>query len=1466
MLSDTMNKLYPLLVLCLWYNLACAQTDTLFWFAAPEVSIHNANFDRPIIMRVITYGQPAQVTISQPAGGGMPPQVVNIPANTLQSVDLTAWINNIENQPANTTLNYGLKVSSTANVTIYYEVASTQCQCNPEIFVLKGQNALGTDFFIPSQNFMDNNPGYAPVPYSAFDIVATQNNTTITITPNNPIVGHAAGVPFNITLNEGQTFSSTATSGLAANHLQGSRVTANKPIAITVKDDLLNGAMYGGCSDLGGDQIVPISIVGTDYVAMNSFLNGPGDQLFITATQNGTGISQNGVAVTTINAGQTYRLPVGGPSTFVQTTAPAYVWQLSGIGCEVGLDILPPVICTGSNAVSITRTTTEDLYVNVLVRTGGQGNFTVNGSTTVITAGMFTAVPGTSNQWFAAQVLLPLASFPIGAPISISNSSTLFHVGMIHGGPGSGTRFGYFSNFAKIDVNAVAYTYDVCLGDTIRLFADSILLASYSWTGPGSFSSTAQNPVIPNAQLVNAGNYIATATIIGCLSTPDTVSITVHVPDSVAYPVSICPNTAYVLPDGTVVNTSGTYQSYFTNRFGCDSIITTILTVSNASINASNDTAICRGDAAQLNATGGLTYAWAPASSLNDSTLANPVATPTVTTSYVVSSKVPINNLMINGDFSAGNTGFSSSYVYTPPPNTNEGQYWVSTNASVWNGGMASCGDHTTGSGNMLLVNGATTANVTMYCQTINVQPNTDYAFSTWLMTLSAGNPAQLQFSINGSPIGSVFTASNSTCIWQQFYTIWNSGANTTATICILNQNTIAAANDFALDDMMFAQLCTLTDTVVVTVHYEDTTIVNDTICQGGTYTFPDGATSTVSTTNTSLLANQYGCDSTVITNLTVNPTPVSTVNDTICQGSSYTLPGGTVVNTTGNYTDTLTTAAGCDSIINTNLFVSPSPVTTVNDTICQGISYTLPSGNVVSTAGNYSDTLQTAQGCDSIINTSLFVLAIPVTDVFDTICQGTTYTLPNGGVVNSTGNYTDTVSTLAGCDSAIVTHLFVTLPPTGDVYDTICQGQNYTLPSGIVVSAAGSYADTVSTIAGCDSVVVTHLTVNPTSAVTVNDTICSGSTYTLPDGTIVSTAGNYTSTFANQYGCDSTITTNLVVIAITLTAQSTDALCNGDANGTVTATATGGVTPYTYTLSSGGNIIGTNNSGSFNNLIAANYTVDVTDNTGCTATSNITVSEPAALTVQDNQVDVTCYGFIDGQIILTAAGGTGPYAYDVQGTTNTSGLFTQLAAGSYNYSVTDINNCTISGTVTITQPQQILLSVNPDSATIKLSESVQLLATTNYDPNANYLWSPANLLSCVTCPNPSITTYQSVDLQVQVTVNVNGVDCYAEADVPITVIPDYTIFIPNSFTPNADGLNDMFKLFGNIPAIKNIEVTVFNRIGEKVYQSYYAEFEWDGKYQGKYVDPGVYVYLVKATFLDNNTEKILKGGLTIIR
>jgi gliding motility-associated-like protein len=541
--------LLPILSLSLLFtSTAKAQTDIDFWFAAPEVSTSTQTFDVPIVIRMTTEGAAATVTISQPAVGGMPNQVVNIPANSTQSVDLSTWLAVIESQPANTNLNYGLRIQSTAPITAYYEVVSLACLCNPEIFVLKGKNALGTDFWIPSQNYLDNDQSYNPAPRSSFDIIATENNTTVTITPSNDIIGHLAGVPFNINLNVGQVYSATAVNWQAALHLQGSRVVADKKIAITVKDDLLNGAPYGGCADLAGDQIVPSNIIGSNYIAMNGALNAPDDQLFITATQNNTAITQDGVLQTTINAGQTYQTAVGGASSYIQTSNPAYVYQMSGIGCEVGTAILPQIDCSGSESVSFNRSSPNDLYINVMVQAGGQGNFTVNGLPGVVTAGQFNAVPGTSNQWFAAQVALPVGTYPQGTVITVANSTNSFHLGVLDGSVASGARFGYFSNYGGVPSQATTSTYSLCAGEDILLFADSTDGATYSWTGPNSFSSTVRNPVIASATVGHTGIYYLVVTANGCISPADTLNIVVNgkpAPPIVNYKQYYCTNETF---------------------------------------------------------------------------------------------------------------------------------------------------------------------------------------------------------------------------------------------------------------------------------------------------------------------------------------------------------------------------------------------------------------------------------------------------------------------------------------------------------------------------------------------------------------------------------------------------------------------------------------------------------------------------------------------------------------------------------------------------------------------------------------------------------------------------------------------------------------------------------------------------------------------------------------------------------
>lgn len=175
-----------------------------------------------------------------------------------------------------------------------------------------------------------------------------------------------------------------------------------------------------------------------------------------------------------------------------------------------------------------------------------------------------------------------------------------------------------------------------------------------------------------------------------------------------------------------------------------------------------------------------------------------------------VTENEPCNTTAIelfpNTDFSAGNTGFSSAYGYVAPT-TNalwpEGLYSIVTNPRTVHDNFSACGDHTTGSGNMMVINADPTAGKIAWSSgAITVTPNTDYTLSFYVTSVHATNPAQLIWNVNGENIGSQFNATTTTCEWVNAVAIWNSGNKTTATFDIINLNTVASGNDFALDDI----------------------------------------------------------------------------------------------------------------------------------------------------------------------------------------------------------------------------------------------------------------------------------------------------------------------------------------------------------------------------------------------------------------------------------------------------------------------------------------------------------------------------------------------------------------------------------------------------------------------------------------------------------------------------------------
>lgn len=244
-------------------------------------------------------------------------------------------------------------------------------------------------------------------------------------------------------------------------------------------------------------------------------------------------------------------------------------------------------------------------------------------------------------------------------------------------------------------------------------------------------------------------------------------------------------------------------------------------------LNLGNDTLICEDFQMVLDASDEFdVYTWSNGSS-NSSVEINEPGEYSVET-QILGDSDPIygTSLIINGDFEQGDVGFSTDYILGTGGTwgllSDPGTYAVNTNPNNVHNNFYSCTDHTTSFGEMLIVNGADVANEKVWCQTVTVDPNKNYDFSAWVMSVeNTSNPAELQFTINGVPIGSVFSPSSTSCDWGSFSEVWSSGSNTTAEICITNQNTTGGGNDFALDDISFRPIsfaaeCTYSDVIVV--------------------------------------------------------------------------------------------------------------------------------------------------------------------------------------------------------------------------------------------------------------------------------------------------------------------------------------------------------------------------------------------------------------------------------------------------------------------------------------------------------------------------------------------------------------------------------------------------------------------------------------------------------------------------
>lgn len=349
-------------------------------------------------------------------------------------------------------------------------------------------------------------------------------------------------------------------------------------------------------------------------------------------------------------------------------------------------------------------------------------------------------------------------------------------------------------------------------------------------------------------------------------------------------------------------------------------------------------------------------------------------------------------------------------------------------------------------------------------------------------------------------------------------------------------------------------------------------------------------------------------------------------------------------------------------------------------------------------------------------------------------------------------------------------------------------------------------------------------------------------------------TVGDYSLTVTDNEGCSKSISTTITSIgsALTVTITSTSLTCNGGVNGTASSTVIGGVAPYTYNWSTGANL------STANNLSAGTYTLIVTDGNGCTSSQLINITEPLAINITSSNQSDTC-SLAMGVASVTAVGGTGVYTY-VWSNGKTENEITGLLSGTYTVIVIDTNGCTKTEAVTVGDSNPVSVDAGI-FAVIDEGDSTQLTATGTPN-NVSYSWIPSASLSDAQINNPfakpKVTTVYTLIVS-----DSNGCTAMDTVSVYVNIVCEEEVFLPTSFSPNKDGINDVLYVRSN--CIQTMLFMIYNRWGEKIFESTDVTKGWDGTYKGVEMNAGVYAYFIEGNLINKDTFS-QQGKIILVR
>ncbi|MCX7744778.1 MAG: PKD domain-containing protein, partial [Flavobacteriales bacterium] len=664
------------------------------------------------------------------------------------------------------------------------------------------------------------------------------------------------------------------------------------------------------------------------------------------------------------------------------------------------------------------------------------------------------------------------------------------------------------------------------------------------------------------------------------------------------------------------------------------------------------------------------------------------------------------------------------------------------------------------------------------------------------------------------------------------------------------------------------------------------------------------------------------GCTATATTSATINPLPTPTAgnNGPVCQGTTLNLTasGGTsyswtgpngFTNTTQNpsitnasvaasgvYTVTVTSAAGCTATATTSATINPLPTPTAGNSgpVCQGTTLYLTASGGTSYSWTGPNGFTNASQNPSITNAS--VAASGVYTVTVTSAAGCTATATTSATINPLPTPT------AGNNGPICTGATLNLNATGG------NGYDWTGPNGftsniqnpsisnVPLLASGIYTVTVTSAAGCTATATTNVTIHPLPIAIANNDgpVCEGNTFNITAGGGVSYSwtgpASYTSTQQNNSinnaqpnqggtyivivtdnnGCSNTASTTVVVHALPIaTASAGGPACEGL---NISLSASGGTNyqwtgPNAFSSTSQSPVISgatTSNNGT--------YTVTVTDANGCSSTASTTITVYAIPIASFTAANLSgcspvCTDFTD----LSSVNGSTitNWSWSSNGTNfsnqqNPTQCFTNTGLYDISLTVTSAQGC--SATIVLNDFIQVFPNpvadffINPDLIPSGNPVAQFINASSGNITSWNWDFGDGNT-STLENPNHnySDTGVYCVTLTV---ITANG--CQANAQNCLYVYPEFVIYIPNTFTPNDDKINDFFSVEGQ--GIKSIQMFIYNRWGEPIYSTDNLQ-GWPGfiRNTSEIAKQDVYVYKIYVTdILDGKHE--YHGHVNLLR